>query len=825
MKTLDSYLLLSALLGCASEDYAAVYAVSDKAPSLTWDDIENLEHMGPTVIDGGVNFAVYSENAGRIHLLLFEDPEAQLPTQTIPLQTEGDVWNIFVEGIGYGQHYGFTAWGPNWPYDPEWVPGSTVGFRSDVDQHGNRFNPNKLLTDPWSKAIHRDHDWSQGSTASGPQRAQTTLAASSKSVVVGSNYTWSDHETEWRSKRKSNTLAGHDWTDLVMYEVHPKGFTQNPASGVDHPGTYRGIGQMAPYLADLGINAIELMPIHEKPLDGGYWGYNSLNFFAPEHTFSADAMATGRVDGVIDEFKWMVDQLHQNDIEVIIDVVYNHTGEGGLWRERLFFETFEDAVSVNFDPKEVAGLYSFRGLDNASWYALSEDGQTYWNNTGVGNQLRPNHTPGHRIIMDALKFMVEELHVDGFRFDLAGILGEKDLDYNAPTAVAGTIVQDIADDPTMIEHNVRLISEPWTAGGTGPGIGGFPMSRVDETFGWAEWNAHFRDWWRAFINHCNWSENGMECHGNNTLDNPVFVLNSTEGVDGGAVLMGSQSVYGDEGRAPYHSINFITVHDGFTLYDLVSYSDKQNECGLLNPKCCDDPLSVWCDTDSGEEHNRSFNWGSEPIKRAQMRNFFTAMFISRGTPLLFGGDEWMRTQFGNNNAYSTWADNEWNWFRWGEWQNVTATQRHRMHDFVRELITFRQSQKERLNPPEHSATPPAWKNANNQDMSGEEWGSQRHMMIHHYAEEASTGELVILINMENYTVDFALPEGRNWFRVVDTQPWFDQPTDNSEPAGFLSDDPTRDPYRSWNIELDDPNPVSDARYGVQPFSIVILEER
>ena len=823
MKLMMSSLLFLLLSSCADEDYARVYETQAKAPSLSWADIETLEHMGPTLIDGGVNFSVYSENAERIELLLFENPESDLPTHSIPMTTEGDVWNAFVEGIGLGQHYGFIAWGPNWPYDEDWLPGTTTGFRSDVDQYGNRFNPNKLLTDPWSKALHRDHDWSRGSTASGPQRAQSTLGASAKSVVVDSSYTWSEHETDWRAARQSGGPEGHSWGDLVMYEVHPKGFTQNPASGVDHPGTFRGIGEMAPYLQDLGINAVELMPIHEKSLDGGYWGYNSLSFFAPEHSFSASALATGRVDGVIDEFKWMVDQLHQHDIEVIIDVVYNHTGEGGLWRERLFFETFDDAVAVNFDPKEVAGLYSFRGLDNAAWYALSEDGQTYWNNTGVGNQLRPNHTPGRRIILDSLRFMVEELHVDGFRFDLAGILGEADLNYNSPTPVAGTIVQDIAEDPVLQQHNVRLIAEPWTASGTGPGIGGFPMSTTAPQFGWGEWNAHFRDWWRAFINHCNWSDLGMECHGDDDLSAPVFVLNSTEGVDGGQVMMGSESVYGDEGRRPPHSINFVTVHDGFTLYDLFSYEDKQNECGLLNPKCCDDPLSVWCDTESGEENNRSHNWGGEPSKRQQMRNMLTAMFISRGTPLLLGGDEWMRTQFGNNNAYSTWADNEWNWFRWGEWRNVTATQRYRMHDFVRSLITFRREHKARLSPEEYDAPAPAWKGASNEDLSPEQWGSQRHMMVHHHAP-ASTGELVVLLNMETEPVTFTLPEDRTWYRVVDTQAWFDQPTDSSEPEGHLSEDPSRDPYRSWNIDLADPEQVG-AQYEALPSSIVILEQR
>jgi glycogen operon protein len=815
-------LLFALMTGCATEDYTSVYAVADRAPSLPADGIEALEHMGPTIVDGGINFAVYSENAERLELLIFEDPESELPTQRIEMTRMGDVWNRFVEGVGVGTHYGYIAWGPNWTFDPEWLPGSIAGFQSDVDANGNRFNPNKLLTDPWAKAMHRDHDWSRASVASGPQRTESTYGAGSKSVAVRSDYEWSEHEQQWREGRSNDTLPGHQWRDLVMYEVHPKGFTQNPASGVDHPGTFRGIGEMAPYLADLGINALELMPVHEKPLDGGYWGYNNLSFFALEHSFSASAASTGRVDGVLDEFKWMVDQLHQNGIEVIVDVVYNHTGEGGLWRERLFFETYDEAVSVNFDPKEVAGLYNFRGLDNAAWYALSPDGQTYWNNTGVGNQLRPNHTPGRRLILDSMHFMIEELHVDGFRFDLAGILGEKDGDYNAPTPVADTILQDIADDPVVRAHNVRLIAEPWTASGTGPGIGGFTMSSEDPSFGWAEWNAHFRDWWRAFVNHCNWSDDGqMLCHGDNDIGGSIFVLNSTEGIDGGAAMTGSESVYGDEGRAPVHSVNFVTVHDGFTLYDLFSYDDKQNECGLLNPKCCDDPFSVWCDTESGEEHNRSHNWGSEAIKRQQMRNLFTAMMISQGTPLLLGGDEWMRTQFGNNNAYSTWADNEWNWFRWGEWRNATAPHRYRMHDFVRQLIRFRAERIDRLNPGEYGASEVGWKTAMNTEMTGENWSSQRHMMVHHYGESESP-ELVTLLNFENEAVEFTLPESRQWVRVIDTQAWYDTPADASESSGFLTEDPSRDPYQSWNIGPANPEAVTGS-YTAQPFTIVVLE--
>jgi glycogen operon protein len=800
---------------CTADDYTRLYHTQALAPSLTWEAVETMDHMGPVVIDRGVNFVVYSERAERLELLLFDDPEADLPAWQIPLEqgpNNSPFWSVYVEGVGVGQHFGYVAWGPNWTYDADWFPGSTIGFKTDVDGDGNRFNPNKLLFDPWGKAIHRDHDWFAGSTASGPKRHESTWRAGSKSVVVASDYTWSTAEQGWVDARASGDLEGHAWNELVFYEVHPKGFTRNPASGVEHPGTWRGIGEMAPYLQDLGITAVELLPIHEKPLDGGYWGYNNLNFFAPEHTYSAEWQATGDVRDVLDEFKWMVDQLHQHDIEVIVDVVYNHTGEGGLWRERLYFETYEDAEEVNFDPKEVAGLYSFRGLDNHAWYALSPDGQTYWNNTGVGNQTRPNHVPMQRMITDSLHFMVEELHVDGFRFDLAGILGEADLDYNSYVDPAETVLQDIIDDPVMIDNNVRIISEPWTAAGTGPGIGGFPASSVDPDFAWAEWNAHFRDWWRSFVN------------------DDAFVLNSTEGVDGGAVMTGSEPVYGWNDRKPYHAVNFVTVHDGFTLYDLFSYEEKQNGCGLLNPVCCNDPLSVWCDDESGESHNRSRNWGDEATKRQMMRNLFAALFISHGSPMILGGDEWMRTQFGNNNAYSDGSDNEWNWFRWGEWQSSYAWQRYRMHDFVRGLTRLRRERTYALSPTEYGGGMPLyWKNAGNGDMEGSQWGSQRHVAMHYVAEgeHADKPDLLVLINMERGDVTFTLPGGRDWGRLVDTQSWFDMPAtaDQRGQGGWFDDNPTLDPYYSANISLDDPVPVEGGSYTVLANTIVILEQQ
>ena len=799
------------LLACASENYPRLYHTEQKAPELSWEDIENMDYMGPTVFERGVNFSVYSENASRIEILLFDDPESNLPTQQYPLERTSDeaIWNIFIEGIGVGQHYGYIAWGANWEYDPSWTPGSTVGFITDVDHNGNRFNPNKLLFDPWGKAIHRDHDWFKGSVASGPKRADVTYGAGSKSVIIESDYEWSEAEDEWMEKRKANTLEGHDWQDLIFYEVHAKGLTMNPASGVEHPGTYRGIGQMAPYLQDLGITALELLPIHEKPLDGGYWGYNNLNFFGPENTFSAEYQQSGIPNEVIDEFKWMVDQLHQHDIEVIVDVVYNHTGEGGLWRERLFFETYEDMVSVNYDPKEIAGLYTFRGLDNAAWYALSPDGQTYWNNTGVGNQTRPNHRPMRRLIMDSLHFYARDLHVDGFRFDLAGILGEPDLIYNEWIDPKETVLQDIIDDPILKELNSRIIAEPWTANGTGPGIGGFTASTDDPRIAWYEWNAKFRDWWRSFVNE------------------DSYVLNSNEGIgydgfssmDGGQILTGSSGLYAWNERKPYHSINFVTVHDGFTMYDLFSYWEKVNGCGLLNPVCCEQPMSVWCDENSGEDHNRSRDWGDrgEAFKRQLMRNLFTGMMISHGSPLILGGDEWMRTKYGNNNSYYIQADNEWNWFRWGEWLSSSNNHRSRMHDFVRTIIQFRKDHAYAFAPKEHGEGMPfAWKNIYNSDMSGDDWGGKA-LMIHYYDDgNWDKPELAILINMTRQDLSFELPSGVNWGRVVDTQLYFDD-------EGYLSD--VSDTARSYNITPENPLTNLGGSYTVKDSSIVILEEQ
>jgi glycogen operon protein len=780
------------VLGGCDGEHSRLYHTEPFAPSLGEAAVRALEHLGPTLVDRGVNFGVYSERATDLELLLFDDPESDRPTRRIPLVRFGNAWNIYVEGVGLGQHYGFVAWGPNWPKVSAWFPGSIHGFVADVDAAGNRFNPNKLLFDPYAIAMHRDHDWMKGSLATGPARTELTWGAASKSVIVQSRYQWSEAEATWRENRKDPGWAGHRRQDLIIYEAHLKGLSKSTASGVDHPGTFRGLGEMAGYLADLGITAVELMPIMEKPLDGTYWGYNSNSFFAPEVSYASRRER----EEPTDEFKWMVDQLHQHGIEVILDVVYNHTGEGGLWRDKLALDdVMLDSRSelINVEQKEVVGLYSYRGLDNAAYYMLTADNQLFVNTSGVGNTTRCNHTPMRKLILDSLRYWAEEMHVDGFRFDLAPVLGQVDQDYGQWDA-SSTVLQDIVDDPVLRAHNVRLISEPWSLWHFK--LGAFPAGAGGEgALAWGEWNGNFRDVWRAFLNFDDRS------------------LASREGpVDVGGALTGSHDLFAWNGRRPYHSVNFLTAHDGFTLYDLFTYAEKQNLCGPLNPICCDRPADPFCDPRSGDDHNRSRDWGSEEMKRQMMRNAFVALLIAHGTPMLLSGDEWMRTQYGNNNAYSTSADNRYNWNDWGAWQ--PNPERNRMRDFVRQLIRFRKAHAYAFAPEAYDRTAPfAWKNAGNEDMGPGDWGGR--VLMQHYHDPAAGPELCILINMDPQAeVSFSLPAGRAWRRVLDTQQYFDTPA-YLQPAGLS-------PMASANIWLEDPEPVSDA-YGVKPRTLVILE--
>ena len=577
-------LLLAA--GCASSEYTRLYATADKPADWTWDEIGALERLGPTLVDRGVNFGVFAANATRVDLLLFDDPEAERPTQQLEMTRYDTVWNLYVEGVGPGQHYGYVAWGPNWEEDPRFHPGTMHGFRADVDEGGNRYDPNKLLIDPYAKVVHRDHDWGRGSAASGPYAEQSTYGAAAKSVVIESTYNWQDDA--WIEARQRG--EHHDWNEVVVYEVHVKGFSMAPGSnrhGVEHFGTFRGLGEGAAYLQDLGITAVELLPIHEKPADGGYWGYNNLSWFAPETTYSA------------------------------------------------------------------------------AWH------------------------------------------------------------------------------------------------------------------------------------------------------------------DGGGALTGSYDRYAAAGKKPYHVVNFVTAHDGFTLFDLFSYPQKENGCGPLNPICCVDACSAWCDPTSGESNNHSRDWaegGDESLKRQMMRNAFVGLLLSNGTPMMLGGDEWMRTQYGNNNAYTTGSDNEWAWFRWSEWtsENRNNVFRHRMHDFVRDLLTLRREHASAFSPREWgSGMPITWLDEHGGPASGATWGS-RHMQVF-WDDAGGEPRIAMLINMEQGPTTFRIPGGVDWGVVVDTQAYYDRPGRSGEPTGWFDENPDADPFQSRNITLDDPTPVSGV-YTVEPRSIVVLRE-
>ncbi len=851
-------LAMASMTGCDSHVHG-IYENVPLAPrysNLSGDALYDI--LGPNITDDGVNFAVYAGNAERVEVLIFDSqhPDTDQPIIRIPMtkdETSG-IWTTFVYGIGVGTHYGYIAFGPNWPYSEKFYPNSDIGYITDCDQEGNRYNPNKLLIDPYARRIHRDFDWGSGNPASGTARDVSSWKAAAKSVVIKSEYTWSENEKTWRENRmKGDAFPGHAQNDLIFYEVHPKGFTAKATKtmNVSNPGTWRGIGENAQYLADLGITAVELMPVGEKPDDGTYWGYNTIAFFAPEQRF-ATTIDQAKTNGVHDEFKEMVDKLHQAGIEVILDVVYNHTGEGGFWRSRIQSSGFNYGEYNNFDDRTAATIYSWRGLDNKAYYHLISDSsgtpnQNYLDETGVGNQVRTNNKPFRRFIIDNLRFWVEEMHVDGFRFDLASILGVDDAKVSTDgDASAGdnaywanniinTVVQDIINDQDILnpseqeslkvlhKYNTRFIAEPWSLSQYANGL--FPKATNKDNYAWFEWNGRFRDMIRPFVNDDNYPLSSTQSRAP-YWDNDISL---------GNVLTGSSKMFqefGDE-RKPYHSVNFLTAHDGFTLYDLVTYWNKQNDCGKLNPICCDSAYNAFCDRTSGEDHNASRNWcyesgsytndegqqvdwtyegfelGSdgrceknemESLKRQMIRNYFALLMVSHGSPMILGGDEYMRTQFGNNNAYSDSADNEYNWFRWGDW--VSWPENVRMHDFVRDLIKLRKQFKEHLSPAEYG-TPVQWWWPNGCLTDGRDSCWDGRSVAMYYPATASTNALYVIINMEAYDAkEFTLPEQGDWQILMDTQKYFE---DNEQK----------------NIWINESRPVS-AVYGAQPRTIVIL---
>jgi isoamylase len=542
--------------------------------------------LGATWDGTGVNFTLYTENATGVELCFFDSEDTVTQTAKISIIERTDfIWHIYVKDVSPGQLYGFRVSGP---YEP---------------QNGHRFNPNKLLLDPYAKAISGTFEWDDalygyqvGSDDEDLSFSDTDSAPYiPKSVVIDANFDWGDDRS-----------PSYHYYNTVIYETHVKGFTKlNPEIPEAIRGTYAAIGHPVTiaYLKNLGITAIELMPVHhfvsdrnlkEKGLRN-YWGYNTIGFFAPDARF-----ASGGVRGEqVQEFKQMVKELHKANIQVILDVVYNHTAEGNHMGPTL----------------------SFKGVDNASYYRLTDDKRYYNDYTGTGNTLNANLPNVLRLMMDSLRYWIIEMHVDGFRFDLAATLARELHEVNRLSAFFDIIHQD------PVISQVKLIAEPWDVGEDGYQVGKFPI-------GWAEWNGKYRDCIRDY-----WmgSENSL-----------------AEFADR---ITGSSDLYEDY-RRPTSSINFITAHDGFTLNDLVTYNDKHNDANGEDNK-------------DGANDNRSWNCGVEgetddaginALRAKQKRNFLTTLFLSQGVPMLVAGDELGRTQGGNNNAYC--QDNEISWINW-----------------------------------------------------------------------------------------------------------------------------------------------------------------
>lgn len=563
--------------------------------------------LGATFDERGVNFAIYAENANGVDLCLFNSLDNETESVKIRIKERTHhIWHVYVPGLKPGQLYGYRVYGP---YEPH---------------NGFRFNPTKLLIDPYAKAISGTMQWHDALFGYELLHPESDLSFNDtdsapyipKSVVIDHNFDW-----------EGDKLPKIEYHKSIIYETHVKGFTQlHPDIPEEIRGTYAALAHPVTiqYFKNLGITAVELMPVHHFVTDWhlrdkgltNYWGYNTIGFFAPDVRYCS----SGVLGEQVTEFKNMVKELHKAGIEVILDVVYNHTGEGN----------------------QMGPTLSFRGIDNSSYYRLTEDKRYYMDYTGTGNTLNANLPSVLRLIMDSLRYWIIDMHVDGFRFDLAATLARELHEVDRLSSFFDIIYQD------PIISQAKLIAEPWDIGEGGYQVGKFPP-------GWAEWNGKYRDclrdYWRG-------------------ADSMLAEFAER--------FTGSSDLYRDDYRSPTASINFVTAHDGFTLNDLVSYNEKHN---MANGE----------DNNDGENHNRSWNCGAEgptdnplvnELRQQQKRNFLTSLFLSQGVPMLVAGDEMGRTQQGNNNAYC--QDNEISWL---DWEHADKE----LLQFTQKLIHFRKT--------------------------------------------------------------------------------------------------------------------------------------
>ena len=785
-----------------------VGAFSRVAPE-TWAD--STFPLGAHIDGTTITFAVYSKNATRMLLEIYGTPMGAPARFDYWLSRGSDnVWRARIEAVPSGTVYGIRCWGPNWAFSSEWQRGgSAAGFVSDVDIHGNRFNPNKLVFEPYARELSHDretpemtrvHYHNAGMYGSGPdpyagvedrhppvaRREFDTGPWAPKAVVIN------DHAP---TGTKPRTLQ----KDAVIYEAHVRGLTRHPSStrlksilsgipGFENVanvpdelrGTYAGAAYMAKYLKAIGFTAIEFLPVHEfandlnpegspgwdrdvdEPPHGNYWGYMTYGFFAPDTRYAHDRSPGGPTR----EFRNMVKSFHDEGIEVYLDVVYNHTGEGGLW------------YGHSIDTAEILFM---RGLDNAEYYALTGGNAFYWDSTGCGNNLDSSKEVVRRLINDSLAYWAFEMGVDGFRFDLATVLGRTGHDYRFEEG--GRLLREIAE---MAEaQHIEVIAEAWDIGGYH--VGDFPR-------GWAEWNGAYRDAVRQFLK------------GDSCIEAFVRAVN------------GDFERFQDQG-GPHKSVNFITAHDGFTLMDLVSYNEKNNQV-----------LWPFGPSDGGSDTNLSWDsGGDQAVRRARLRNMVTVQFLSRGVPMTLGGDEFARTQNGNNNPYKIDSIGAWQNFAMIATSAPTAiatggsgvyhdnygrdgnpTGKNGLFLFTKFLLHLRQT---------HSCLRQAvfgdfaMDQGNDvtywfKSADGVSDFDKNTTSLHWRIDGSGIGDndFLLLVNMSHQGVFFTVPAcrtGRRWSRIIDTAPW-------AEAHGNF-----------WTADKAD---VMESGYLVNSYSIVVLLE-
>jgi len=649
--------------------------------------------LGTSESGGGVNFALFSRHASRVRLELFDQPADATPARVFDLDPArnrtGDMWHVWVEGIRPGQLYAYRVDGP---YQP---------------REGHRFNFNRLLLDPFATAITPLPDWDFDPARGFDLSAQEQDLVCSKVDDAGAmpKCVFTHEHFHWHDERPFR----HPWSKTVIYETHVRGFTIHPNSGVENPGTYRGLMEKIPYLKELGVTAVELMPVHEfnegqasginpqtgKPLRN-YWGYDPVAFFSPKASYSS----AGGLGQQTLEFKEMVRALHHAGIEVILDVVFNHTAEGN----------------------ELGPTLCFRGIDNAIFYMLEADQRYYKNYTGTGNTINANHPVVRDYILDALRYWVVEMHVDGFRFDLASILGR---DGSGKLLANAPLLERIAEDPVL--RDVKIIAEAWDAAGAYE-VGSFSERR------WAEWNGHYRDDIRRF-----WRG-----------DNGMLGLFASR-------ICGSADIYTKSGKGPENSINFVTCHDGFTLNDLVSYRYKHNEAnGENNHDGADANYSENCGAE-GETTDARI----EALRKKQIKNFLLTLLVSRGVPMLLGGDEFRRTQGGNNNAYC--QDNETSWHDW------SSLEQHReIFRFTHGMLAFRNAHPVLSKEQFYTDAEIHWFGSHG---GLPDWADLKQKQFACLIHEGEQSALYLMFNAGVDAVDFSLPTvmpGARWHLAVDT---------------------------------------------------------